>query len=151
MYGLLTPYLPFSLSSSIFSAPDVANGWWWTYSVACSVPAAASATRPTRQCSTHTTSTGTSGEGAIRMVWGGHLRELLGNYFLKWLSCVLKGYWYIFRIKYISAFINNWVSWFSRQNKKQQESTKKANARKFYFSNDEWLIYEEIEDVEERG
>ena len=40
---------------------------------------------------------------------------------------------------------------FTRQNKKQQESTKKANARKFYFSTDEWLIFEEIEDVEERG
>lgn len=43
------------------------------------------------------------------------------------------------------------LDWHFRQNKKQQESTKKANIRKFYFSVPDWLQYEEIEDVEERG
>lgn len=43
------------------------------------------------------------------------------------------------------------LDWHFRQNKKQQESTKKANTRKFYFSVPDWLQYEEIEDVEERG
>lgn len=42
------------------------------------------------------------------------------------------------------------LDWHFRQNKKQQESTKKANTRKFYFSVPDWLQYEEIEDVEER-
>ncbi|XP_050689942.1 uncharacterized protein LOC126982137 isoform X2 [Eriocheir sinensis] len=42
------------------------------------------------------------------------------------------------------------LDWHFRQNKKQQESTKKANIRKFYFSVQDWLQYEEIEDVEER-
>lgn len=43
------------------------------------------------------------------------------------------------------------LDWHFRQNIKQQESTKKANVRKFYFSIEDWLQYEEIEDVEERG
>lgn len=43
------------------------------------------------------------------------------------------------------------LDWHFRQNRRQQESTKKANARKFYFSVEDWLQYEEIEDVEERG
>ncbi|KAK4312787.1 hypothetical protein Pmani_015799 [Petrolisthes manimaculis] len=42
------------------------------------------------------------------------------------------------------------LDWHFRQNIKQQESTKKANVRKFYFSIEDWLQYEEIEDVEER-
>ncbi|XP_066967762.1 pre-mRNA cleavage complex 2 protein Pcf11-like isoform X1 [Macrobrachium rosenbergii] len=42
------------------------------------------------------------------------------------------------------------LDWHFRKNKKQQESTKKANTRKFYFSIDDWLQYEEIEDLEER-
>lgn len=43
------------------------------------------------------------------------------------------------------------LDWHFRQNRRQQESTKKANTRKFYFSIQDWLQYEEIEDVEERG
>ncbi|KAK7083093.1 hypothetical protein SK128_015199 [Halocaridina rubra] len=42
------------------------------------------------------------------------------------------------------------LDWHFRKNKKQQESTKKANTRKFYFSVEDWLQYEEIEDLEER-
>ncbi|KAG0706572.1 Pre-mRNA cleavage complex 2 protein Pcf11 [Chionoecetes opilio] len=42
------------------------------------------------------------------------------------------------------------LDWHFRQNKKQQDSTKKANTRKFYFSVPDWLQYEEIEDMEER-
>ncbi|ROT72760.1 hypothetical protein C7M84_008805, partial [Penaeus vannamei] len=42
------------------------------------------------------------------------------------------------------------LDWHFRQNRRQQESTKKANTRKFYFSIQDWLQYEEIEDVEER-
>lgn len=42
------------------------------------------------------------------------------------------------------------LDWHFRQNRRQQESTKKANTRRFYFSTDDWLQYEEIEDVEER-
>ncbi|XP_053644787.2 pre-mRNA cleavage complex 2 protein Pcf11 isoform X4 [Cherax quadricarinatus] len=42
------------------------------------------------------------------------------------------------------------LDWHFRQNRRQQESTKKANTRRFYFSTEDWLQYEEIEDVEER-
>lgn len=43
------------------------------------------------------------------------------------------------------------LDWHFRMNKKQQDSTKKVNTRKFYFTMDDWVQFEEIEDIEERG
>ena len=43
------------------------------------------------------------------------------------------------------------LDWHFRMNKKQQDSMKKANLRKFYLYLNEWLQYEEIDDSEERG
>ncbi|XP_018017984.2 uncharacterized protein LOC108674534 [Hyalella azteca] len=42
------------------------------------------------------------------------------------------------------------LDWHFRQNKREQESTKKANTRKMYIPLDDWMQYEEIEDVDER-
>ncbi|KAF2355115.1 RNA polymerase II-binding domain [Trinorchestia longiramus] len=42
------------------------------------------------------------------------------------------------------------LDWHFRQNKREQESTKKANSRKLYIPIDDWMQYEEIEDVDER-
>ncbi|KAB7498010.1 hypothetical protein Anas_00083 [Armadillidium nasatum] len=42
------------------------------------------------------------------------------------------------------------LDWHFRMNKKQQDSTKKVNTRKFYFTMDDWVQFEEIEDIEER-
>ncbi|RXG71959.1 Pre-mRNA cleavage complex 2 protein Pcf11, partial [Armadillidium vulgare] len=42
------------------------------------------------------------------------------------------------------------LDWHFRMNKKQQDSTKKVNTRKFYFTMEDWVQFEEIEDIEER-
>ena len=49
-----------------------------------------------------------------------------------------------------TAQYSNHLDWHFRQNKRQQDSTRKPNARKLYFTADDWQIFEEIEDIDER-
>lgn len=42
------------------------------------------------------------------------------------------------------------LDWHFRQNRRERDSLRKANSRKWYYNLSEWIKYEEIEDLEER-
>lgn len=43
------------------------------------------------------------------------------------------------------------LDWHYRQNKKKKHSVRKANSRKWFYDVSDWIQFEEIEDLEERG
>lgn len=43
------------------------------------------------------------------------------------------------------------LDWHFRQNRRDRDSVRKAHSRKWYYDVDNWIQYEEIEDLEERG
>lgn len=43
------------------------------------------------------------------------------------------------------------LDWHFRQNRRERDSKRKANSRRWYYTRSDWIKYEEIEDLDERG
>jgi pre-mRNA cleavage complex 2 protein Pcf11 len=43
------------------------------------------------------------------------------------------------------------LDWHFRQNRRDRDNTRKAQSRKWYYDVSDWIQFEEIEDLEERG
>jgi hypothetical protein len=43
------------------------------------------------------------------------------------------------------------LDWHFRQNRRDKDNTRKAQSRKWFYDVSDWIQFEEIEDLEERG
>lgn len=43
------------------------------------------------------------------------------------------------------------LDWHFRQNRRDKDSTRTAQSRRYYYDVNDWVQFEEIEDLEERG